>query len=82
MSRITASTWLGLALPQCSTIICIFVFKASFDKANRSSIHSYRGPGLAKGLEILAAADLPNLHQEKTMLDAARRVVELAGGAA
>jgi 2-dehydro-3-deoxyphosphooctonate aldolase (KDO 8-P synthase) len=31
-----------------------FVFKASFDKANRSSIHSYRGPGLAKGLEMLA----------------------------
>lgn len=31
-----------------------FVFKASFDKANRSSIHSYRGPGLDKGLEIFA----------------------------
>jgi 2-dehydro-3-deoxyphosphooctonate aldolase (KDO 8-P synthase) len=31
-----------------------FVFKASYDKANRTSIHSYRGPGLAKGLEILA----------------------------
>jgi len=30
-----------------------YVFKASFDKANRSSIHSYRGPGLEKGLEIL-----------------------------
>lgn len=32
-----------------------YVFKASFDKANRSSIHSYRGPGLEKGLAILAA---------------------------
>ena len=31
-----------------------FVFKASFDKANRSSIHSFRGPGLEKGCEILA----------------------------
>jgi 2-dehydro-3-deoxyphosphooctonate aldolase (KDO 8-P synthase) len=31
------------------------VFKASFDKANRSSIDSYRGPGLEKGLEILRA---------------------------
>ncbi|WP_081136472.1 3-deoxy-8-phosphooctulonate synthase, partial [Halomonas sp. BC2] len=31
-----------------------YVFKASFDKANRSSIHSYRGPGLEKGLQILA----------------------------
>lgn len=31
-----------------------FVFKASFDKANRTSIDSYRGPGLEKGLRILA----------------------------
>lgn len=31
-----------------------YVFKASFDKANRSSISSFRGPGLDKGLEILA----------------------------
>lgn len=30
------------------------IFKASFDKANRSSIASYRGPGIDKGLEILA----------------------------
>src|ERR1044072_8013212 len=30
-----------------------YVFKASFDKANRSSVASYRGPGLEKGLEIL-----------------------------
>ncbi len=40
------------------------------------------GTNSVEGLEILAAADLPNLHQEKTMLDAARRVVELAGSAA
>jgi len=31
-----------------------FVFKASFDKANRSSIHSFRGPGMDEGLRILA----------------------------
>ncbi|MCH8492214.1 MAG: 3-deoxy-8-phosphooctulonate synthase [Idiomarina sp.] len=31
-----------------------YVFKASFDKANRSSINSFRGPGLDKGLKILA----------------------------
>ncbi|HPC46873.1 MAG TPA: 3-deoxy-8-phosphooctulonate synthase, partial [Deltaproteobacteria bacterium] len=31
-----------------------FIFKASFDKANRTSIDSYRGPGLDRGLEILA----------------------------
>ena len=30
-----------------------YVFKASFDKANRSSIHSFRGPGLDEGLKIL-----------------------------
>ena len=30
------------------------IFKASFDKANRTSIHSYRGPGLDAGLEVLA----------------------------
>ncbi|MDB5390288.1 MAG: 2-dehydro-3-deoxyphosphooctonate aldolase [Planctomycetaceae bacterium] len=30
------------------------VFKSSFDKANRTSIHSFRGPGLERGLEILA----------------------------
>ena len=31
-----------------------YIFKASFDKANRSSISSFRGPGIDKGLEILA----------------------------
>src|SRR5574344_1982430 len=29
-----------------------YVFKASFDKANRSSIYSYRGPGLEEGMKI------------------------------
>jgi succinyl-CoA synthetase beta subunit len=37
------------------------------------------GTNSEEGLAILAEADLPDLHQEKTMLDAARRVVELAG---
>jgi 2-dehydro-3-deoxyphosphooctonate aldolase (KDO 8-P synthase) len=31
-----------------------FIFKASYDKANRTSIHSFRGPGITKGLQILA----------------------------
>ena len=31
-----------------------YVFKASFDKANRSSIHSFRGPGMEAGLQILS----------------------------
>lgn len=30
-----------------------FIFKSSYDKANRTSIHSYRGPGLREGLKIL-----------------------------
>jgi 2-dehydro-3-deoxyphosphooctonate aldolase (KDO 8-P synthase) len=32
-----------------------YVFKASFDKANRSSIHSYRGPGMEEGLRMFEA---------------------------
>jgi 2-dehydro-3-deoxyphosphooctonate aldolase (KDO 8-P synthase) len=32
-----------------------FIFKASYDKANRTSIHSFRGPGLVEGLRVLAA---------------------------
>ena len=32
-----------------------YVFKGSYDKANRSSIHSYRGPGMHEGLQILEA---------------------------
>jgi len=50
-----------LALEVAETYVAVtrrlgmpYVFKASFDKANRSSIHSFRGPGLEKGLEILA----------------------------
>ncbi|WP_462332147.1 3-deoxy-8-phosphooctulonate synthase [Schwartzia sp. (in: firmicutes)] len=31
-----------------------YIFKASFDKANRSSFHGFRGPGIDKGLEMLA----------------------------
>ncbi|MCX7724406.1 MAG: 3-deoxy-8-phosphooctulonate synthase [Thermodesulfovibrio sp.] len=42
-----------------------FIFKSSYDKANRSSIKSYRGPGIKKGLEILSKIkeefDLPIL---------------------
>tara|TARA_R110002074_G_scaffold318158_1_gene488563 strand:- start:9 stop:854 length:846 start_codon:yes stop_codon:yes gene_type:complete len=38
----------------CRKLGIPYVFKASFDKANRSSVHSFRGPGLDKGLQILA----------------------------
>lgn len=50
-----------LALRICESYVKVtsklnipYVFKASFDKANRSSIHSYRGPGMDAGLEIFA----------------------------
>jgi len=36
----------------CQKLAIPYVFKASFDKANRSSVHSYRGPGLDEGLKI------------------------------
>ena len=39
----------------CQKLDIPLVFKASFDKANRSSIHSFRGPGLDEGMRILAA---------------------------
>ena len=39
----------------CQRLGIPLVFKASYDKANRSSIHSYRGPGLEDGLQILQA---------------------------
>jgi 2-dehydro-3-deoxyphosphooctonate aldolase (KDO 8-P synthase) len=52
-----------------------FVFKASYDKANRTSIHSFRGPGLDEGLKILqkvqTECDLPvitDVHSEEEAL--------------
>lgn len=49
-----------LALHACDAYVKVtgeldipYVFKASFDKANRSSMHSYRGPGLEDGLKLL-----------------------------
>ena len=39
----------------CQRLNIPLVFKASYDKANRSSIHSFRGPGLEQGLNILQA---------------------------
>ena len=38
----------------CGRLDIPYVFKASWDKANRSSIHSFRGPGLEEGLAIMA----------------------------
>ncbi|HET9177207.1 MAG TPA: 3-deoxy-8-phosphooctulonate synthase [Terriglobia bacterium] len=47
MARRLSATARRLGIP--------YIFKASFDKANRTSASSYRGPGLVRGLEILAA---------------------------
>jgi 2-dehydro-3-deoxyphosphooctonate aldolase (KDO 8-P synthase) len=45
----------ALALKEaCARLGVPYVFKASYDKANRSSVTSYRGPGLAEGLAVLA----------------------------
>ena len=45
----------GVYVEVCQRLGIPLVFKASYDKANRSSIHSYRGPGLEEGLRHLAA---------------------------
>lgn len=65
----------------CADLGLPYVFKASFDKANRSSIRSYRGPGLEQGLEVLkkikAEFDVPictDLHE----VDQAEPVAEVA----
>ena len=59
-----------------------FIFKASFDKANRSSADSYRGPGLKEGLRILAGLRrdgyqvLTDIH-EPSQADAAAEAVDV-----
>jgi 2-dehydro-3-deoxyphosphooctonate aldolase (KDO 8-P synthase) len=51
----------------CEQLALPYVFKASFDKANRSSIHSFRGPGLEAGLKILA--DVKSAHNLPVLTD-------------
>lgn len=60
-----------------------FVYKSSFDKANRSSINSYRGPGVTEGLKILAKVKkdvgvkvLTDVHED-TPLDEVSEVVDI-----
>ncbi|MBO9666563.1 MAG: 3-deoxy-8-phosphooctulonate synthase [Bdellovibrio sp.] len=58
-----------------------YVFKSSFDKANRSSIHSYRGPGMEEGLKIFqelkksfgvkVITDIHEIHQAKPVAEVA-----------
>lgn len=63
----------------CEGLGVKFIFKSSFDKANRTSINSYRGPGLKKGLEILAKVKkeikvpiLSDIHCKSDVGEAAR----------
>ena len=62
-NKVLALTVGAQLTPTCAELGLPYVFKASFDKANRSSIHSYRGPGLEEGLRILkevkAELDVP-----------------------
>jgi 2-dehydro-3-deoxyphosphooctonate aldolase (KDO 8-P synthase) len=51
----------------CGDLNVPVIFKASFDKANRTSIDSYRGPGMNKGLKILA--DIKSKHNLPVLTD-------------
>lgn len=58
-----------------------FIYKSSFDKANRTSIHSYRGPGMEEGLRILAAVKekvgvpvLTDVHEDTPVEEVAKVV--------
>jgi len=63
----------------CQALGLAYVFKASFDKANRSSITSYRGPGLKAGMEIFrrvkeevgvpVATDIHEIEQAEPLAD-------------
>ena len=63
-----------------------FIFKASFDKANRSSHTSFRGPGIEKGLEILAKVKqqvgvpvLTDVHEDTPLAEVAEPFSTLLG---
>ncbi len=61
-------------------IVPSFIFKASFDKANRSSVKAYRGPGLKEGLKILKSVRdrgipvLTDIHEPSQAAEAAEAV--------
>jgi len=63
----------------CERLGIPLIFKASYDKANRSSIHSFRGPGLEDGLKILQAVKdthgipvITDVHSPKEATEAAK----------
>ncbi len=68
-------------LNYCNQLGLNYVFKASYDKANRTSITSYRGPGRKRGLEILSAVAeefkipvLTDIHHPEEAAEAAKAV--------
>ena len=67
----------------CEERNLLYIFKASFDKANRTSVHAWRGPGLEKGLEQLAEIKrilnvpvLTDIH-ESYQAEAAGQIVDI-----
>ncbi len=67
----------------CERLDVPYIFKASYDKANRSSYHSFRGPGLTEGLKMLQSIKeelqvpvLSDVH-DVTQLDAAAEVLDM-----
>lgn len=55
-----------------------YIFKASYDKANRTSIHSFRGPGIAEGARILRSIAESNRLPILTDIHTAEQAVELS----
>ena len=68
----------GRLKEMCAALAIPFIFKSSYDKANRSSVASFRGPGMAEGLRVLAEVKrqvgvpvLTDVHAEDEIADAA-----------
>lgn len=66
----------GYLKEMCLQLGIPFIYKSSFDKANRSSLHSYRGPGFEKGLMILEKVKsqigvpvLTDVHEDTPLLE-------------
>ncbi len=71
----------GLLKEITQTLQIPFIYKSSFDKANRTSIHSYRGPGLEEGLRILEMVKkqigvpvLTDVHEDTPLTEVAKVV--------
>ena len=71
----------GYLKEMCQQLSIPFIYKSSFDKANRSSLHSYRGPGFEKGLAILekvkkevGVSILTDVHEDTPLLEVAEVV--------